>query len=185
MYRQQWQAHQQKQIIAKMAGKMPGNSYDDKRKNSERNTHNNNGGCSGGHQDNNGRGGHGRGRGGHGGRGDNSSDHVKTIECYKCGKKCHYSTDCTAPKKTDNKNSNMVSKADFKNLLQSSLKGMLDNKEKQNKKKGNMDVDDESLDMNVFDILVESKHNEIVSNNDYDSMYIENTNSLFHFGQNN
>jgi hypothetical protein len=26
MYRQQWQADQQKQIIAKMAGKMPGKS---------------------------------------------------------------------------------------------------------------------------------------------------------------
>jgi hypothetical protein len=28
MYRQQWQADQQKQIIAKMAGKMPGKSKD-------------------------------------------------------------------------------------------------------------------------------------------------------------
>jgi hypothetical protein len=32
MYRQQWQADQQKQIIAKMAGKMSGRSNDGKRK---------------------------------------------------------------------------------------------------------------------------------------------------------
>jgi hypothetical protein len=44
----------------------------------------------------------------------------------------------------------MVSKADFKNLFQSSLKDMLTKKEKQTKKKENMEVDDESLDMNVF-----------------------------------
>jgi hypothetical protein len=32
MYRQQWKAYQQKQIIAKMSGKMPGKSNDGKRK---------------------------------------------------------------------------------------------------------------------------------------------------------
>jgi hypothetical protein len=32
MYRQQWQADQQKQIIAKMTGKIPGKSNDGKRK---------------------------------------------------------------------------------------------------------------------------------------------------------
>jgi hypothetical protein len=32
MYRQQWQADQQKQIIAKMAGKMPGKTNEGKRK---------------------------------------------------------------------------------------------------------------------------------------------------------
>jgi hypothetical protein len=32
MYRQQWQADKQKQIIAKMAGKMSGKSNDGKRK---------------------------------------------------------------------------------------------------------------------------------------------------------
>jgi hypothetical protein len=64
MYRQQWQAEQQKQIIAKMAGKMPGKSNDGKRKNDERNHHNTNGGHSDGRQGNNGRGGReGRGRG--------------------------------------------------------------------------------------------------------------------------
>jgi hypothetical protein len=40
MYRQQWQADQQKQIIAKMAGKMPGKTNEGKRKNSERKHHN-------------------------------------------------------------------------------------------------------------------------------------------------
>jgi hypothetical protein len=67
MYRHQWQADQQKQIIANMAGKMPGKSNYGKRKNNERNHHNSNGGRSGGRQVNNGqrgrreRGGHGRG----------------------------------------------------------------------------------------------------------------------------
>jgi hypothetical protein len=96
MYRQQWRAEQQKQIIAKMAVKMPGKSNDGKRKNSEINHHNNNDGRSGGHQGNNGRGGHagrGRGRGGRGGRSSNNSEHLKTIECFNCGKKGHYSTD--------------------------------------------------------------------------------------------
>jgi hypothetical protein len=32
---------------------------------------------------------------------------------------------------------------------------------------------------------MEGKHNDIVSNNDDDSMSIESTNNLFHFGQNN
>jgi hypothetical protein len=36
MYRQQWQADQQKQIIAQMAGKMPSKSNDGKRKNNDR-----------------------------------------------------------------------------------------------------------------------------------------------------
>jgi hypothetical protein len=40
MYCQQWQADQQKQIIANMAGKMPGKTNEGKRKNSERNHHN-------------------------------------------------------------------------------------------------------------------------------------------------
>jgi hypothetical protein len=37
MYRQQWQADQQKQIIAKMDGKMPGKTNEGKRKNNESN----------------------------------------------------------------------------------------------------------------------------------------------------
>jgi hypothetical protein len=75
----------------------------------------------------------------------------------------------------------MVSKADFKNLFQSSLKDMLTKKEKQTKKKDSMDIDDESLDMNVFEKLTEGKHNEIVSNNDDESMSIGSTNNFFSF----
>jgi hypothetical protein len=77
MYRQQWQADQQKQIIAKMSGKMPVKSNDGTIKINERNHHNNNGGRKG----NNGRGGRGRsgrGGGGHGGRSSNNSEHLKT-----------------------------------------------------------------------------------------------------------
>jgi hypothetical protein len=47
-----------------------------------------------------------------------------------------------------------------------------------------MNVDDESLDMNVFLKLMEGKHKEIVSNDDGDSTSINSTNNLFHFGQN-
>jgi hypothetical protein len=88
---------------------------------------------------------------------------LKTVGCFNCRKKGHYSTDCSAPRKNDTENSNMVSKAAFKNLFQSSLKEMLTKKEKQIKKKDNMEVDDESLDMNVFEKLMEGKHKEIVS----------------------
>jgi hypothetical protein len=45
----------------------------------------------------------------------------------------------------------MVSKADFKDPIQYSLKDMLTKKDKQAKKKDSMEVDDESLDMNVFE----------------------------------
>jgi hypothetical protein len=63
----------------------------------------------------------------------------------------------TAPHQeiSDTENSNMVSKTDFENLFQSYLKEKLTKKEKQTKKKENMEVDDESLDMNVFEKLME------------------------------
>jgi ribosomal protein L13 len=77
---------------------------------------------------------------------------------FQLWQKGHYSTDCSAPRKNDNESSNMVSKADFKNLFQSSLKDMLTKNERQTKKKDNMEVDDESLDMNVFEKLMEGKH---------------------------
>jgi hypothetical protein len=51
--------------------------------------------------------------------------------------------------KNDNEQSNMVLKAYFKNLFQSSLKEMLTKKDKQVKK--NAEGDDDSLDMNVFE----------------------------------
>jgi hypothetical protein len=76
----------------------------------------------------------------------------------------------------------MVSKADFKNLFQSSIKEMLTKSEKQKKEKDSTNMDEESLDMNVFDMFT-GKHNEFVSKNDDDSMRI--TNRLFHFEQTN
>jgi hypothetical protein len=71
MYRQQWQSDQQKQIIAKMAGKMPGKTNEGKIKINDRNNQNSNVGRSSTRQGNTsrgGRGGRGRGRGGRGGR---------------------------------------------------------------------------------------------------------------------
>jgi hypothetical protein len=180
-YCQQWQSDQQNQTMIKMEGKLPGKSRDGKRKNKERNTHNGGGGRSSGRQGNNGHGGRGRERGGRGGRNNDNSDHLKKVVCYNCDKKGHYSTDCRTPKKNGNEESNMVSKADSINLFQSSLKDMLSNKENQKNDKTNMELDDESLDMTVFDKLMEGKHNESVSENDDDSMSIENTYNLFHF----
>jgi hypothetical protein len=122
MYRQQWQGDQQKKIIANMAGKMPDKTNEGKRKNWERNHQNSNGGRSSTRQGNTRRGGRGRGRGGHGGRVNNNSEHLKNVEGFNCGKKGHYSTDCSIPRKNGNEQSNMVSMSDFKNLFQSSLK---------------------------------------------------------------
>jgi hypothetical protein len=138
-YSQQWQADQQEQIMLRMAGRSPGRSSEGKRKNNERNAHNNNSGRNGGHHNNSGRGGRGRGRGrgrGHrGGRGNNhdQNDNLKNTTWYNCDKKEQYSSDCKAPKKNENENSNMVSKANFKNLFQSSIKEMFTKREKQKK----------------------------------------------------
>jgi hypothetical protein len=157
MYRQQLQADQQKQIIAKMAGKMPGKTNEGRRKINDRNHQNSNGGGSSTHQGNTireGRGGCGRGSGGRGGRGNNS-DNLKNVECFNCGKKGHYSTDCSFAKKKDNEQSNMVSKSDFKNLFQSSLKKKLTKKEKQAKKRENAEDDDDSLDIIFFEKFME------------------------------
>jgi hypothetical protein len=63
-------------------------------------------------------------------------------------RKGHYSTDCFLRRKNNNENSNMVSKAHFKNLFQSLMKDMLTKKDK--KVKNNAEGDDDSLDMNVF-----------------------------------
>jgi hypothetical protein len=46
------------------------------------------------------------------------------------------------------------------------------------------EVDDKSLDMNVFEKLVEGKHTEIVSNDDGDSKSINDTNTLSYSEQN-
>jgi hypothetical protein len=96
MYRQQWQADQQKQIITQMAGKMPSKSSDGTRKNNDIKHHNFNVGRISTHQGNTsrrGRGGRGRGRGGRGGRGNNS-EHLRNVQCLNCVKKGQYSTDC-------------------------------------------------------------------------------------------
>jgi hypothetical protein len=180
MYRQQWQADQQKQIIAKMAGKMPGKTNKGKIKirPNDRNHQNSNGGHISTRQGNTsqgGRGGCGRGRGGRGGRGNNS-ENLKNVECFNCGRKGHYSTDCSLPRKNDNEQSNMVSKSDFKNLLQSSLKEMLTKNNKQAKKKENAEGDDDSLYMNVFEKLMEGKHTKILNKSNDDLKSINDTN---------
>jgi hypothetical protein len=59
MYCQQWHADQQKQIIAKMAGKMPGKTNEGKIKINDRNHQNTNGGRSSTRQGNTSRGGRG------------------------------------------------------------------------------------------------------------------------------
>jgi hypothetical protein len=186
MQGQQWQADQQKQIIAKMAGKMPGKTNEGKRKNNERNNQNSNGGHSSTRQGNTSRGGcrgRGRGRGGRGRRGNNNSEHLKNVECFNCGQKGHYSTDCSIPRKNDNEQSNMVSKSDFKNLFQSSLKEILTKKDKQAKKKENAEGDDGSLDINVFEKLMEGKHTEIVNKSNDDLISINDTNTFDYYIQ--
>jgi hypothetical protein len=178
IYRQQWQADQQKQMIAQMAGKMPSKSNDGKRKNNDRNHHNSNGGRSSFRQGNTsrgGRGGCGRGRGGRGGR-VNNSEHLKNVECCNCSKKGHYSTDYSLPRKNYNEQSNMVSKSDFKNLFQSSLKEMLTKKDKQGKK--NAEGDDDSLDMNVFQKLMEGKQPMVLTKSNADLIIINYTDTF-------
>jgi hypothetical protein len=117
VYHQQWRADQQNQINYQMAGKYPNKSNDRKRKSSDKNHHNFNGrrGRGSNRHGNTARGGRGgcrRGRGGRGGRGNNS-EHLQNVEFLNCGKKGHYSTDGSLPKK-NNERSNMVSKEDFK-----------------------------------------------------------------------
>jgi hypothetical protein len=55
----------------------------------------------------------------------------------------------------------MVSKFDCKTMFQSSLKEMLTKKDKQSK--NSAEGDDDSLDMNVFEKLMEGKHTMIVN----------------------
>jgi hypothetical protein len=185
VYRQQWQADQQKQIIAKMAGKHPNKSNDLKRKNSDKNNHNSNGGRGSNHHGNTsrrGRGGRGRGRGGRGGRGNNS-EHLQSVECYSCGKKGHYSNDCSLPKK-NTQSAKMVSKDDFKNLFQTSMKEMF-TKNKEKKAKANAEGDDDSLDMNMFEKLMEGKQPMFVIENNDDLISINDTSTCDYSIQNN
>jgi hypothetical protein len=61
---------------------------------------------------------------------------------------------------------------------------MLTKKEK-SKKKDNMEVDDESLDMNVFEKLMEGKHTEIVNKSNNHLNSINDTNTFSYSEQNN
>jgi hypothetical protein len=165
-------------IIAQMAGKNPNKSNDNKIKNSDRNHHNSNGGPSSTRHGNTNRGGHigrERGCGGRGGRGNNS-EHLKNVECFNCGKKGHYYTGCSLPRKNNNENSNMFSKVDFKNLFQSSMKDMLTKKDKQGK--NNAEGNDDSLDMNVFQKLTEGKQPMFVNKSNDDLISINDTDTF-------
>jgi hypothetical protein len=186
LYRQQWQPDQQKQIIAQMAGKHLNKSNDGKRKSSDKNHHNFNGGRGRGRGSNRhgntargGRGGRGRGRGGRG-RGNNS-EHLQSIESFNYGKKGHYSTDCPLPKK-NNQSANMVSKDDFKNMFQTSMKEIFTKKDK--KAKTNAEGDEDSLDMNLFEKLMEGKQQMFVKENNDDLISINDTNNCDYYTQN-
>jgi hypothetical protein len=91
--------------------------------------------------------------------------HLQSVEYYNCGKKGHYSNDCSLPKK-NTQSANMVSKDDFKNIFQTSMKEMF-TKNKDKKAKANAEGDDNSLDMNVFEKLMEGKQPMfVIENND-------------------
>jgi hypothetical protein len=62
---------------------------------------------------------------------------------------------------------------------------MLTKKEKQTKKKEDMEVNGESLDMNVFEKLMEGNHTEIVINDDGESKSITDTSTFYYSEQNN
>jgi hypothetical protein len=70
----------------------------------------------------------------------------------------------------------MVSKSDFETMFQSSLKEMLTKKYKQTKK--NTEGDDDSLDMNVFEKLMEGKHTNIVNKSNDDLISINGTDTF-------
>jgi hypothetical protein len=150
----------------------------------DKNHHNSNGGCGRNRHGNTSRGGRGvrgRGRGGRGGRGNNS-EHLQSVECYNCGKKGHYSNDCPLPK-NNTQSSNMVSKDDFKNLFQTSMKEMFTKKDK--KAKANAEGDEDSLDMNVFEKLMEGTQPMFVIENNDDLVSINYTSTCDYYIQNN
>jgi hypothetical protein len=61
----------------------------------------------------------------------------------------------------------------------------VDQKGEKAKKKENTESDDESLDMNVFEKLMEGKHTKIVNNGDDDLKSITNTNTFSYSKQTN
>jgi hypothetical protein len=70
----------------------------------------------------------------------------------------------------------MVSKEDFKNLFQSSMKEMVTKKDK--KAKYNANGDDDSLHMNVFEKLMEGKQPMFVNKSNDDLISINDTDSF-------
>jgi hypothetical protein len=78
----------------------------------------------------------------------------------------------------------MVSKDDFKNLFQTSMKEMF-TKNKDKKAKANAEGDDDSLDMNVFEKLMEGKQPMFVIENNDDLISINDTNTCDYSIQNN
>jgi hypothetical protein len=75
----------------------------------------------------------------------------------------------------------MVSKSDFKNVFQSSRKEMLTKKDKQTKK--NTEGDDDSLEINVFEKLMEGKHTMIVTKSNDDLISINDTDTFDYYMQ--
>jgi hypothetical protein len=76
----------------------------------------------------------------------------------------------------------MVSKEDFKNLFQTSMKERFTKKDK--KAKTNAEGDDDSLDMNVFEKLMEGKQQIFVNKNSDDLISINDTN-IFDYSMQN
>jgi hypothetical protein len=87
-----------------------------------------------------------------------------------------------SPPENNNERSNMVSKEDFKNLFQTSMKEMFTKKDK--KAKNNAEGDDDSLDMNVFGKLMEGKKQMFVNENNDDLIIINDTNTFDYSIQN-
>jgi hypothetical protein len=76
----------------------------------------------------------------------------------------------------------MVSKGDFKNMFQTSMKEMFTKKDK--KAKTNAEGDEDSLDMNVFEKLMEGKQQMFVNENNDDLISINDTNTCDYSMQN-
>jgi hypothetical protein len=158
-----------------MAGKMPSKANDGKRKSNDRNHHNSNGGHSSTRQGNTsrgGRGGHGRGRGGHGGRGNNS-EHLKNVECFNCGKKGHYSTDCSLPRKMT-MNSQTWFPRRISKPIPILIEGNVDQKGQTIKEKRNDDLisinDTDTFDYSMQDKITHKNGEHNNYNYDYDEL---------------
>jgi hypothetical protein len=76
----------------------------------------------------------------------------------------------------------MVSKEDFKNLFQTSMKEMFTKKD--NKSKNNAEGDADSLDMNVFEKIMEGKQPMFVNESNDDLIIINDTDTCDYSMQN-